>query len=132
MNGPDNIPGFYSYIEEKDDTVTATVDHIRSIPIFYAITNGNLYLSDNIDWIAQQLPPATSSIAETEYELTGYVSGLTQHENLFVRIFFKEIECSRECRQVFRNTTPAWKIDYWECFYHFQIMLGELPAILSS
>lgn len=73
---PPNIKtnGFYSYIVDSQNKVIASVDHIRSIPIFYATNDNKILISDDSDWIARQIPPQESFIADIEYQLTGYVT----------------------------------------------------------
>lgn len=70
------LNGFYSAIVLKENAVYATVDHARSIPLFYALGSDCIYLSDDAHWIRSR--KADSSIdaeAEREFELAGYVTG---------------------------------------------------------
>ncbi|MBN2083281.1 hypothetical protein JW859_13870 [bacterium] len=70
------LNGFFSCIVVHDGAIYATVDHARSMPLFYALVGGQVYLSDDAAWIAEQfggleLDPA----CEQEYALAGYVTG---------------------------------------------------------
>lgn len=55
----------------------AAVDRVRSISLFYACSGDTLYLSDDAEWVRAQLGEgqATEEVAETEFLLTGYVTG---------------------------------------------------------
>jgi len=56
--------------------VYATVDHARSMPLFYADHGACIYLSDDAAWIAEQLGGLELDPAcEQEYALAGYVTG---------------------------------------------------------
>ena len=76
--------GFYAYVVETDRGVIAGVDHIRSIPLFYATVSDKLYLSNDSDWIVNQLSEhERSKLINTEYELAGYVTGRdTRHPKI--------------------------------------------------
>lgn len=79
-----NASGFYGYVKIEDGEIFATVDHIRSIPLYYSTPgDGVFYLSDNSDWIANKIPDGSSSVSHIEYKLTGYVSGRnTRHPKI--------------------------------------------------
>lgn len=64
--------GFYAVVSETDEGVRAGVDHVRSIPLYYA----DGYVSDSARWLRRQLDdPTVDPIAEAEYLLTMYVTG---------------------------------------------------------
>lgn len=68
--------GFYTWVVETTDGVRAAVDHIRSFPLFYAINNGDLFLSDDAEWIRQQVgDEEMDPVAREEFLLAGYVTG---------------------------------------------------------
>ena len=81
---PTTYPGFYAYVSETGSEVTAGVDHVRSIPLFYAVNDGDLYLSNNDDWISRQLTQQEKTeLIDLEYKLTGYVTGYeTRHPEI--------------------------------------------------
>ncbi|MDQ0254467.1 asparagine synthase (glutamine-hydrolyzing) [Evansella vedderi] len=67
---------FFSLVCETDTLVFAAVDHLRSYPIFYSVENGNLYLSDDANWIRQQIQEKKiNKLSESEFLMTGYVTG---------------------------------------------------------
>ncbi|RTL19218.1 MAG: asparagine synthetase B family protein [Rhodocyclaceae bacterium] len=68
--------GFYTWVEETPDSVRAAVDHIRSYPLFYAINNGDFFLSDDAEWVRRQVgDDEMDLIAREEFLLAGYVTG---------------------------------------------------------
>jgi asparagine synthase (glutamine-hydrolysing) len=72
----EKLNGFFSIIIEKDGPVFAAVDLVRSIPLFYSVDNGTLYLSDLARTIRQRLKPVEASdVVRHEFLLTGYVTG---------------------------------------------------------
>lgn len=68
--------GFYALVWENSDTLYAAVDHIRSIPLFYALKGNDFYLSDDADWVREKAGNTEmDEIAKEEFQLTGYVTG---------------------------------------------------------
>ena len=68
--------GFYAWVEEAPGGVRAAVDHIRSYPLFYALKNGDFFLSDDAEWVRQQAgDEEMDPIAREEFLLAGYVTG---------------------------------------------------------
>lgn len=70
------LTGFFSIVFEQSNRLYAAVDHIRSHPLFYMESNGCFYLSDNAEWLYQQVDDLQyDPIAKDEFQLTGYVTG---------------------------------------------------------
>ena len=68
--------GGYAAVQVAEDGVSAGVDRIRSVPLFYARGDGQMYLSDDAYWIAAQLPPQPfDAVAQAEFLAVGYVTG---------------------------------------------------------
>ncbi|MFA9416368.1 hypothetical protein [Natrinema sp. HArc-T2] len=67
--------GFYAVVDINDDRIVASVDHVRSIPLFYAVTSNGVYISDSAEWIEGKVGTRRSEITEVEFELAGFVSG---------------------------------------------------------
>lgn len=68
--------GFYALIYRNDDHLMAAVDHIRSIPLFYSLSNGKLYLSDSAEWIRRETANTQMDpLAKAEFQLISCVSG---------------------------------------------------------
>lgn len=71
-----DLKGFYSLVKQEDNQVFAAVDHIRSRPLFYALTEQYFYLSDSAEWVRQQVNDTVmDEYAKAEFQLTGYVTG---------------------------------------------------------
>lgn len=72
----DKLNGFFAVICETEHHVLAAVDHIRSIPLFYAEQKGKLYLSDRAEWIQTKLDlRRMDHLSAAEYLATGFVTG---------------------------------------------------------
>jgi len=70
------INGFYAIVSARKSGVYAAVDRVRSIPLFYATTDTEFLLSDNPEWIIDQLGGAAlDRFSAGEFLLTGYVTG---------------------------------------------------------
>lgn len=71
-----NFFGFFSIVYQNKDDLFASVDHIRSHPLFYGQKNGKFYLSDEADWVKEQVGDTNfDQVARDEFQLTGYVTG---------------------------------------------------------
>lgn len=70
------LNGFYAVILKKNNIVMAAVDRVRSFPLFYACVKDKLFLSDDAEWVRLQVGgEQRGRLAETEFLLTGYVTG---------------------------------------------------------
>lgn len=68
--------GFYSLVYSLPGQVIASVDRIRSVPLFYGVAGSRFYLSDNAEWVRQQVADnVTDPTAREEFQLLGYVTG---------------------------------------------------------
>jgi len=77
--------GFFAIIEDSGDNLTLAVDHVRSIPLFYAKTkNGNYLISDNAHWIQNRLGyHSLDIVAYDEMLSAAYVTGnATLHKDI--------------------------------------------------
>lgn len=71
-----NSKGFFSIVYEDEKVIFAAVDRVRSIPLFYGVKNGELFLSDNARWILDKVNnKRTDEVSKAEFYLTGYVTG---------------------------------------------------------
>ncbi|WP_026879212.1 asparagine synthase-related protein [Ignatzschineria larvae DSM 13226] len=70
------LNGFYYIIYQADNLLYASVDHIRSNPLFYALIDDTLYLSDSAEWIRKELKiEEMDSLFKQEFLHTGFVTG---------------------------------------------------------
>ena len=76
--------GLFSFVKMNDNEIVLAVDHIRSMPLFYAFEDGNVYVSDDAFWILKQLSVVTlDEDAAEEFLMTGHVAG---NETLYRQI----------------------------------------------
>lgn len=69
------LNGFFSVIHEINDEVYVAVDHVRSWPIYYALTD-DLYISDSAEWVHDVgARNGYDSHAMNEYLFTCYITG---------------------------------------------------------
>lgn len=70
------LNGFYAWVEQAPGRIRAAVDHIRSRPLFYACAGCRFYLSDDAEWVRQQVGDLEMDpVAREEFQLAGYVTG---------------------------------------------------------
>lgn len=70
------LNGFFALVAEDGTSLVAAVDRVRSLPLFYGSVNGTLFLSDDAEWVRQQVGDAeTDPVAREEFQLAGYVTG---------------------------------------------------------
>lgn len=79
------LNGCFAVATVRDGRLLAAVDRIRSIPLFYAIANGDVRLGDSAYAVMPQEQCAgIDEIADLEFRLTGYVTGMqTLHPSVF-------------------------------------------------
>ena len=70
------LNGSFAAITRRGDRLLAAADRVRSIPLFYALSGDDVCLSDSAYEAMTAARPCTmNAIAETEFGLTGYVTG---------------------------------------------------------
>ena len=69
------LNGCFAVVTERNDRVLAAVDRIRSIPLFYALDNLDVCLSDSAYRVVPAGPGTIDTVAAAEFCLTGYVTG---------------------------------------------------------
>jgi len=71
-----SLNGYFALIHRTDGAVYAAADRGQTTPLFYANSNGELYLSDDARWLREELGDRSRDpLAEAEFQLTGYVTG---------------------------------------------------------
>ena len=79
--GPDaatlrRIDGGFAVVNASGGSLVAAVDRLRTVPLFYGQHGGQLYLSDDAYWVADQLPPHDlDEVCAAEFLLLGFVTG---------------------------------------------------------
>jgi asparagine synthase (glutamine-hydrolysing) len=72
----DSLNGFFSVILDLDDATFLAVDRVRSIPLFYSITNNKILVSDDALLILKEIGGGNASrLAASEFLCAGYVTG---------------------------------------------------------
>ncbi len=67
--------GFFSVIHETSEGVCAAVDHVRSWPLYYTVTD-DAYVSDSAEWVhSAGARRGYDPVAATEYLFTCFVPG---------------------------------------------------------
>jgi asparagine synthase (glutamine-hydrolysing) len=71
------LNGYFAAARQADDrTLLAAVDRTRSMPLFYATASGTFFLSDDAEWVQQQVGYAEpDELIAAEFLLAGYVTG---------------------------------------------------------
>lgn len=76
--------GHYAWVRYSSTRLVAAVDHIRSWPLFYGQHKGRFFLSDDAEWLRQQVNDhEIDPVARDEFSMAGYVTG---DETLYPRV----------------------------------------------
>jgi len=98
MQAQQRLNGFYAWVSVSDQLLRAGVDHIRSRPLYYSHFNEYLYLSDDAEWVRQQVGDREMDpVAKEEFQLVGYVTGA---DTLFPNV--KQLQAG-ECLMAMRD-----------------------------
>ncbi len=72
----ETLNGFFSWIKIEPDRVLLSVDHHRSIPLFYAIRGNEVFISDWTNWVYRQVPETQpDDVMLAEFLVLGYITG---------------------------------------------------------
>lgn len=67
--------GFFSVIHDTGEEIYAAVDHVRSWPVYYAVSD-DVYISDSAEWVHESGDcGGYDPVVGTEYLFTGFVTG---------------------------------------------------------
>jgi len=69
------LNGTFCIVIETPSHIFATVDFLRSIPLFYATSNQEFHLSDDANVLRNLLNSSINELNATEFLLSGYVTG---------------------------------------------------------
>lgn len=71
------LVGFFAIVKRSDEAVYLAVDHVSSYPLYYSVTDGDVYVSNDAHWVRERLPnPAVDPLFEFEFLLCGVVTGI--------------------------------------------------------
>jgi asparagine synthase (glutamine-hydrolysing) len=123
------LNGCFAAATLRDGRLLAAVDRIRSIPLFYTIDGDDVRLSDSAyRVIPQAYGGGTDDIVDTEFRLTGYVTGMqTLHAGVL------QVEAGQAVIFEASRTGPPKRLQYHE-FRHgnFLPANSDLIARLES
>jgi len=78
------LNGFFAIVVQRGQNCFAAVDRVRSIPLFYGQVNGQIFLSDDAEYIRKSVGDIEiDPLARQEFLFTGYVTG---NETLFPNV----------------------------------------------
>lgn len=70
------VDGNWCAVLQMPDLLRVAVDHLRSLPLFYAVRGEDVYLSDDAFWVREQVgDEMLDELSASEYLLAGFVSG---------------------------------------------------------
>lgn len=122
------LNGVFSIIWDREDSVLFAVDRLRGLPLFYALENGELLLSDDAQMIADALPALSlNELAVHEYAATAlFVPG---RETLLNGVY--QVQAGECC--VFEAQTAELKRSFYFQYVHSRLYTAEEhDAMLSD
>lgn len=120
-----SLNGFFSVVCFGQNGLVAAVDRIRSIPIFYGKADGRVYLSDNAEWVRQQVgDKEMDPVARDEFQLAGYVTG---QEMLFPNV--KQLQAGELLRITLSGSEPQIETYRYYWFTHTEPSEWDEPTL---
>lgn len=72
----ERLNGFFAVVSQRGDETHLVADRLASHALFYGRASGTVYVSDDADWVRDQVGDESyAPTAELEYLLSGYVTG---------------------------------------------------------
>ena len=102
--------GSFVLVIETPDNILCLVDHFRSIPLFYAKTDSQFIISDDANYIRDQIRPQFNEKNGAEFLVTGYVTG---RETLFDGIFQIQAGEYLNYSKNDNHITPIFYYKFW-------------------
>lgn len=114
------LNGVFSIIWDRKDSVLFAVDRLRGLPLFYALENGELLLSDDAQMIADVLPALSlNELAVHEYAATAlFVPG---RKTLLNGVY--QVQGGECC--VFEAQTAELKRSFYFQYVHSRLYTAE-------
>lgn len=114
----DSINGFFACVVNKGNQLFAAVDRIRSIPIFYTLKEGHIYISDDAEWLRNEINDNKFDVfSEQEMLLTGYV---TRESTLFPNI--KQLQAGEYLFFKMDGKEPSFVREYYFRYFHENLL----------
>jgi asparagine synthase (glutamine-hydrolysing) len=106
-----SLNGCFAVVIEHPNFIFASVDRIRSIPLFYSKTKKRFILSDDANYIRAELKPTINEINAAEFLLTGFVTG---QRTLFDDIF--QLQVGEYL--IYHKNSFTFEKDFYFRFHH--------------
>lgn len=134
-NNPDSLMeclnslnGFYCWVYQKDGFLKAGVDHVRSLPLFYAVSGGHFYLSDSAEWVRQKVNDLEMDpLARDEFLLAGYVTG---KDTLYPNV--KQLQAGEYLEVFIESSKIKIKTQRYYRFWHTEPERYDVQALHSE
>lgn len=124
----EGLNGFFAIIAEHGDSVVAVVDRVRSIPLFYGVTGDAACVSDDAEWVRQNVGDReTDEVAKQEFLLTGYVTGA---DTLFANV--KQVQAGEAVYLRAAGAGQRVSATRWYRFLHQEPERWDESALLSK
>ncbi|HPD13475.1 MAG TPA: asparagine synthetase B family protein [Planctomycetota bacterium] len=122
------LNGSFALAVETDRVCFAAVDRLRSRPLFYAESNGKLFVSDDAEWVRSQVADdAADQDALAEFLLTGYVTG---QDTLCPRV--KQLQAGECLIADKRERVPRVRTHRYYRFVHGDYLEANEEALLAT
>lgn len=109
-----SLKGFYAIIRQETNRVIVAVDCVRSIPLFYGKKDEKIFLSDDAEWVRQQVGDnEMDPVARKEFQQAGYVTG---PDTLFPHV--KQLQAGEFLVAEKNNQEVAIRACRYYCFLH--------------
>jgi asparagine synthase (glutamine-hydrolysing) len=111
-----HLNGFFAVVIENNQGVFAAVDRVRSIPLFYGQANGRIFLSDDGEWVRNNVGDRKMDpIARQEFLHTGYVTG---SDTLFPKV--KQLQAGELLHITKSHNEPQLQTHRYYRFLHHE------------
>lgn len=123
-----SLNGFYCWAYQKNGFLKAGVDHTRSLPLFYGVSNGHLYLSDSAEWVREKINDLEMDpLARDEFLLAGYVTG---KDTLYPNV--KQLQAGEYLEAFIENSKIKIKTQRYYRFWHTEPEQYDVEALHSE
>lgn len=120
--------GSFALVVETDGFCFAAVDRLRSRPLFYAESDGKLFIGDDAEWVrAQVSDDGVDQDALAEFLLTGYVTG---QDTLCPRV--KQLQAGECLIADKRERAPRVRTHRYYRFVHGDYLEANEEALFAA
>jgi len=120
-----SLNGFYAWTAMSEGVLRAGVDHVRSIPLFYGLAGGKLFLGDDAEWVRSQVgDKEMDPLAREEFLLAGYVTG---QETLYPNV--KQLQAGEYLEVNLAGEVVQLKMQRYYRFWHTEPVAYDESAL---